>query len=127
MCKHYQNRDSSDCYACKDELIENLKADNASLEKYIQLLKNKIEASHPDSKQANFVHTETVVEKWIGEFQSLLNNAPKNHWLFMSEGGLHLMRMGKNRKRVETECGSMDQSYIEASFSCSIPTDGGGW
>lgn len=66
-------------------------------------------------------------EQWVVELQKLLDCAPKNYWLFMSEGGLHLMKMGKNGKPVETEHGGMDQNYIDTAFHCSIPMDGGGW
>jgi hypothetical protein len=63
--------------------------------------------------------------KAIKSLHRIAKTWPKTLWLFSANGGLEVMRCGKDGQHVTDYTGGMDRDYIVDSID--IPNDGGDW
>lgn len=63
--------------------------------------------------------------QWIAKLQKVINEAPKDVWIFVASGNIHVMAL-RDGKRAAVRGGGYDQS-ASCGVIHGIEADGGDW
>jgi hypothetical protein len=66
---------------------------------------------------------------WWDRLSAVLAEQPRDTWLYVGAGSLHLMRCGPRRAHAHavTASGGIDPDYVLASLTGRLDIDGGDW